>query len=334
MDVNKEAIDAINSGNERFQKKKRQERLSQIPQEYAQDFTAAMDYEDEGNFFGAKQKCCELLEQDNTLEPVKIMLARVYPKLLEQDIYDNNMRYSQDAEAYFEFLDSVTMNDDVKAYIVEIIARMCEIMGEEGYRSIFSEFLKKIEEKGYLHDEEYSEVIESANASIESGMYFSDTKVNIIMKNVLKSAYERKYVCSNLEVQEQKAKMDIDICTNMYYFSCYYAGHEEEISYIKEKYPYSYMNIKQDTERIQKDAGEYAKDMLKALSVYMSKDMNEEKLAEAMDKAYDYMLNSHPQPVKIHSGRGTYRRSTGKIGRNDPCPCGSGLKYKQCCGKD
>jgi len=24
-------------------------------------------------------------------------------------------------------------------------------------------------------------------------------------------------------------------------------------------------------------------------------------------------------------------RSTRKIGRNDPCPCGSGLKYKQCC---
>ena len=23
-----------------------------------------------------------------------------------------------------------------------------------------------------------------------------------------------------------------------------------------------------------------------------------------------------------------------KIGRNDPCPCGSGRKYKLCCGKD
>ena len=22
-----------------------------------------------------------------------------------------------------------------------------------------------------------------------------------------------------------------------------------------------------------------------------------------------------------------------KIGRNDPCPCGSGKKYKNCCGK-
>ncbi|MBW2373532.1 MAG: SEC-C domain-containing protein, partial [Deltaproteobacteria bacterium] len=22
----------------------------------------------------------------------------------------------------------------------------------------------------------------------------------------------------------------------------------------------------------------------------------------------------------------------GKVGRNDPCPCGSGKKYKKCCG--
>ena len=26
-------------------------------------------------------------------------------------------------------------------------------------------------------------------------------------------------------------------------------------------------------------------------------------------------------------------REMGKIGRNDPCPCGSGKKYKQCHGK-
>jgi len=32
-----------------------------------------------------------------------------------------------------------------------------------------------------------------------------------------------------------------------------------------------------------------------------------------------------PEPVK---------RDDPKVGRNDPCPCGSGKKYKQCCGKD
>lgn len=28
-----------------------------------------------------------------------------------------------------------------------------------------------------------------------------------------------------------------------------------------------------------------------------------------------------------------YKRSTPKVGRNDPCPCGSGKKYKKCCGR-
>lgn len=28
-----------------------------------------------------------------------------------------------------------------------------------------------------------------------------------------------------------------------------------------------------------------------------------------------------------------YVRETAKVGRNDPCPCGSGKKYKRCCGK-
>jgi preprotein translocase subunit SecA len=26
-------------------------------------------------------------------------------------------------------------------------------------------------------------------------------------------------------------------------------------------------------------------------------------------------------------------RATATVGRNEPCPCGSGKKFKQCCGK-
>jgi preprotein translocase subunit SecA len=33
------------------------------------------------------------------------------------------------------------------------------------------------------------------------------------------------------------------------------------------------------------------------------------------------------QPVQ------TYRKAEKKVGRNDPCPCGSGKKYKNCHGK-
>ena len=32
-------------------------------------------------------------------------------------------------------------------------------------------------------------------------------------------------------------------------------------------------------------------------------------------------------PVKVRDASGH------KVGRNDPCPCGSGKKFKKCCGK-
>ena len=33
-----------------------------------------------------------------------------------------------------------------------------------------------------------------------------------------------------------------------------------------------------------------------------------------------------------HHGGETVRREGPKVGRNDPCPCGSGKKFKKCCG--
>ena len=35
----------------------------------------------------------------------------------------------------------------------------------------------------------------------------------------------------------------------------------------------------------------------------------------------------------ITSSGKTFKRTDKKVGRNEPCPCGSGKKYKQCCGK-
>ena len=39
--------------------------------------------------------------------------------------------------------------------------------------------------------------------------------------------------------------------------------------------------------------------------------------------------------VITNDGKETIKTSkkSDKVGRNDPCPCGSGKKYKQCCGK-
>jgi preprotein translocase subunit SecA len=41
------------------------------------------------------------------------------------------------------------------------------------------------------------------------------------------------------------------------------------------------------------------------------------------------MVLSHGE----NGGRSPVKRKVPKVGRNDPCPCGSGKKYKRCCGR-
>ena len=45
---------------------------------------------------------------------------------------------------------------------------------------------------------------------------------------------------------------------------------------------------------------------------------------------YDQLPSNSIEPAVKQE---TVRRSEPKVGRNDPCPCGSGKKYKKCCGR-
>ena len=78
----------------------------------------------------------------------------------------------------------------------------------------------------------------------------------------------------------------------------------------------------------------------------VSLDFDKEKLYYNMVAAQADWLYELPQwDALLTEGRreelyreqrksGTVVRTEKKIGRNDPCPCGSGRKYKQCCGKN
>lgn len=78
---------------------------------------------------------------------------------------------------------------------------------------------------------------------------------------------------------------------------------------------------------------------------------DEEEGCEYVDYVADYIVDGVAREVAEHAyfkpveGRLYYtggiplarepiRRETPKVGRNDPCPCGSGKKYKKCCGKN
>ncbi|MFH1846607.1 MAG: preprotein translocase subunit SecA [Candidatus Omnitrophota bacterium] len=59
--------------------------------------------------------------------------------------------------------------------------------------------------------------------------------------------------------------------------------------------------------------------------------------SSGQDGVYDKVPQGKSRMVTGGPGREkkdvTFRREDPKVGRNDPCPCGSGKKYKKCCGQ-
>ena len=55
-------------------------------------------------------------------------------------------------------------------------------------------------------------------------------------------------------------------------------------------------------------------------------------LAAATTRIYRYFQPHRKFYARQVKESKTFRREQPKVGRNDPCPCGSGKKYKKCCG--
>lgn len=54
---------------------------------------------------------------------------------------------------------------------------------------------------------------------------------------------------------------------------------------------------------------------------------------ERKEETKPQMVTQAPTSERLIQ-HGPYKRATPKIGRNDKCPCGSGKKYKNCCGRE
>ena len=58
----------------------------------------------------------------------------------------------------------------------------------------------------------------------------------------------------------------------------------------------------------------------------------EKKVATRNNAFLDFVQEADPDVLNQFMPTDPVRRTERKIGRNEPCPCGSGKKYKKCCG--
>jgi len=68
-------------------------------------------------------------------------------------------------------------------------------------------------------------------------------------------------------------------------------------------------------------------------------DVRHQQLVHEEKSQFEGVAASHTEEAASYEGQlpeaktETYKREEPKVGRNDPCTCGSGKKYKKCCGK-
>jgi preprotein translocase subunit SecA len=104
-----------------------------------------------------------------------------------------------------------------------------------------------------------------------------------------------------------------------------YAQKDPLIEYQKE----AYQMFLEMLDRIKKDTVE------KLFSVQIAREQQEAKEIK-MERKQNFVMSRGEAAQggggKTEDGKGvTVRREGKKVGRNDPCPCGSGKKYKRCC---
>jgi uncharacterized protein len=56
-------------------------------------------------------------------------------------------------------------------------------------------------------------------------------------------------------------------------------------------------------------------------------------VAASVPAIYRYFASRRRVAMRTVTESRTHRRPEPKVGRNEPCPCGSGQKFKRCCGK-
>jgi len=56
-------------------------------------------------------------------------------------------------------------------------------------------------------------------------------------------------------------------------------------------------------------------------------------MVEGLPEIFAYFEPERRAVAEAAASERPFRRSYPKVGRNDPCPCGSGRKYKHCCAE-
>ena len=232
--------------------------------------------------------------------------------------------------------------DDVMNTQREIIyAKRNEILDSESIHemilSMFKEYITGMVnghmiETAKLSENDYKEIVEASNENLlknyrinlsEINGKKSDEVIEIIYSNVLKD-YEEKLKDVPYEVVDEFEKT-----IALKVIDSHWMEHISTMSHLREGIGLRGYANENPLQAYTMEGFQLFDDMMMAInkevSMYLLKSEIRQNL-ERKEVVKHVITNDSKDTVKV-------QKKSSKVGRNDPCPCGSGKKYKQCCGK-
>ena len=232
--------------------------------------------------------------------------------------------------------------DDVMNTQREIIyAKRNEILDSESIHEMilgmFKEYITGMVnghmiETAKLSENDYKEILEASNENLlknyrinlsEINGKKSDEVIEIIYSNVLKD-YEEKLKDVPYEVVDEFEKT-----IALKVIDSHWMEHISTMSHLREGIGLRGYANENPLQAYTMEGFQLFDDMMMAInkevSMYLLKSEIRQNL-ERKEVVKHVITNDSKDTVKV-------QKKSSKVGRNDPCPCGSGKKYKQCCGK-
>ena len=232
--------------------------------------------------------------------------------------------------------------DDVMNTQREIIyAKRNEILDSESIHEMilgmFKEYITGMVnghmiETAKLSENDYKEIVEASNENLlknyrinlsEINGKKSDEVIEIIYSNVLKD-YEEKLKDVPYEVVDEFEKT-----IALKVIDSHWMEHISTMSHLREGIGLRGYANENPLQAYTMEGFQLFDDMMMAInkevSMYLLKSEIRQNL-ERKEVVKHVITNDSKDTVKV-------QKKSSKVGRNDPCPCGSGKKYKQCCGK-
>ena len=235
--------------------------------------------------------------------------------------YDDVM--NQQREIIYEKRNDIIDSESIHEEVLEILKNHIEDLVNS-----------HIMPEGYLTDRDYSEIIEAVNTYLVIGKSMTIKEINekdanevidIIYNNVIKT-YEEKISKLPIEIANEFEK-----AIALRVIDTHWMNHISTLEHLKEGIGlrgYAQTNPLQAYTIEGFDLfDEMMQKIDKDISIYLIKAEIRQNLEPKEVAAGKKMTNEDKSTVKKAP------KKVQKVGRNDPCPCGSGKKYKQCCGK-